>query len=301
MSNRARALCEQAKRQPQRAAVIFEGQAWTFARLLERAQGFAAGLAQVGFRAGDKLGLMLGARPEFIAVEYAAYILGGTVVPMNIHYRGHEIEHALGTCAVEFLAVDADCAERLASDIAVRCPALRQIFVFGAVPTRCTPLARDAAVLMGEAARAPEPVERAPDDVAMMLYTSATTGKAKGVMLTMANLEANYDTTPEFLYLAPDEVILCALPLYNTFGLNQCINATVCLGATMVLLPRFDALTCLQAIARYRCTFFPSVPTMLQKVLHHPEAENYNLRSLRRFCVGAAPVPTPLLDRKSVV
>jgi len=117
------------------------------------------------------------------------------------------------------------------------------------------------------------------------------------VMLTVGNLEANYDHSPEWLGLRRDEIILCALPLYNTFALNQCINATMVLGGTMVLLPRFDALICLETIERHGCTFFPSVPTMLQRVLHHPEVDRFNLRSLRRLCVGAAPVPAPLLAR----
>src|SRR5260370_35826168 len=77
--------------------------------------------------------------------------------------------------------------------------------------------------------------ERESGDLALMLHTSATTGKAKGVMLTLANLQANYDRTPDWLGLGADERILCALPLYNTFGLNQCINAIMVTGATMVL------------------------------------------------------------------
>jgi long-chain acyl-CoA synthetase len=95
--------------------------------------------------------------------------------------------------------------------------------------------------------------------------------------------------------LDSDEVILCALPLYNTFGLNQCINATIYLGATLVLLPKFDPLSVLQSIENWKCTFFPAVPTMLQRVLDFPEVDHFNLTSLRRFCVGAAPVPGPLL------
>ena len=297
MSNRADALFRQAGRVPAKTAVRFEGQDWSFARLLEQAQAYAAGLASAGFRRGDKLGLMLMTRPEFIAMEYATFILGGTMVPLNVHYQGHEIEHALGACAVEFLVMDAAFADRLGADLASRCPSLRQIFVFGATPVRLSSLARDAGALQGDPAAAPAPVALADDDVPLMLYTSATTGKAKGVMLTIRNLESNYDATPDWLDLGPDDVILCALPFYNTFGLNQCINAVVQLGATMVLLDRFDALSCLQAITQHRCTFFPAVPTMLQKLLYHPDVERYDLSSLRRLCVGAAPVPAPLLAR----
>ncbi len=242
MSNRADALVHQAGRIPTKAAVIFEGRTWTFADLLDQAKAYAAGLAEAGFGRGDKLGLMLATRPEFIALEYAAYILGGALVPMNIHYQGHEIEHALVSCSVEFLVLDSPFAERLAVDIVTRCPALRQVFVFGGVPAQCSALMHDAGALKADPAAAPAPVDLAKDEVAMMLYTSATTGKSKGVMLTIGNLEANYDTTPDFLHLTSEDVILCALPLYNTFGLNQCINVMVQRGATMVLLTSFDPL-----------------------------------------------------------
>lgn len=297
MSNRADALVRQAQRMPSKAAVIFEGQTWTFAQLLGQAKAYAAGLAGAGFGRGDKLGIMLATRPEFIALEYAAYMLGGALVPMNIHYHGHEIEHALGSCSVEFLVIDAPFAERLALDIGTRCPSLRKVFVFGGIGTPSSALLHDAGALIGDPMNAPALVDLTQDDVAMMLYTSATTGKAKGVMLTIGNLEANYDTTSDFLQLTSEDVILCALPLYNTFGLNQGINVMVQRGATMVLMARFDPLACLQAIEHYRCTFLPAVPTMLQKLLYHPAVERYDLHSLRRFCVGAAPVPAPLLAR----
>lgn len=140
-------------------------------------------------------------------------------------------------------------------------------------------------------------VEVSPDDLAMLLLTSATTGKAKGVMLTAGNLAANYDRTPGWLGLDGGSVILCALPLYNTFGLNQCINAMLVTGCTMVLLPRFDAERCIAAIAAHRCTFLPAVPTMLQKIVDHPTASREKLGSLRTVMTGGAPVPSPLLRR----
>jgi long-chain acyl-CoA synthetase len=130
-----------------------------------------------------------------------------------------------------------------------------------------------------------------------MLNTSATTGKAKGVMLSLANLRANYDSTPDWLGLDSATVILCALPLYNTFGLNQCINALMVTGGSMVLMQRFDATQCVEAIERRRCTFFPGVPTMLQKLFDHPKAPKHDLSSISRIMTGAAPVPAALLER----
>ncbi len=233
MTNRVDVL-RHARTQPDKIALIFDGASWTYARLLRDVRSYAAGLAASGVRRGDKLGLMLDTSPCFILLEYAAFLLGAVVVPMNMHYRSGEIEHVLTTCDVEFLAIEDAFTDRLPPDLQARCPALRRVFVQGLSGPAVAPLA-DAAMLIGDPEAAPAPAMLASDDLALMLYTSATTGNAKGVMLSIGNLEANYDRTPEWLGLAPDEITLCSLPLYNTFALNQCINALMVLGATMVL------------------------------------------------------------------
>jgi long-chain acyl-CoA synthetase len=216
---------------------------------------------------------------------------------MNMHYRGNEIEHVLSTCEVEYLVIEAAFAGRLGEGLEGRCPALAGVFVQGAPAVPPAVPVRDAALLLGDPAACPAAADMVDDDLALMLYTSATTGKAKGVMLSLGNLSGNYDRTPEWLGLRADEVTLCALPLYNTFALNQCINALVFLGATMVLLRRFDAVACMEAIQCHRCTFFSAVPTMLQKVFNHPDAPSYDLTSLRRIVTGGAPVPAAILAR----
>jgi long-chain acyl-CoA synthetase len=287
MRNRAHALLEQARARGDRVALVSGHRCWTFAQWRDEALRFAAGLQAAGFRRGSILGLMLSSRPEFLFLEYAAFVLGGAVVPINVHYKRQEIEHVLVACDVDVLVTEAALVERLAHDVRSRCPSLRQVFVFD-------PAGRSPAALRGDADGV-VPVEVEGDDLALLLCTSATTGRAKGVMLTVANLEANYDPTPGWVGVGADDVILGALPLYNTFALNHCINAPPVTGATLVLLPRFDEVACLDAIARHRCTYFPAVPTMLQKVLDHPDAAGVDLSSFRRTLVGGAPVPAALL------
>jgi long-chain acyl-CoA synthetase len=297
LNNRADRLFEQAQARPDKVAIIFEGQEVTFGLFWHEVRRAAVGLAAAGFRAGHKLGLMLSNRPEFLFLEYAAFTLGGVVVPLNAHYKSGEVEHALGTCEVEFLAVEAAFAGVVQSDIRERAHALREIFVLDAAVEAADKLKRPGEELWGDAALIDAPVKREATDLALMLHTSATTGRAKGVKLAISNLQANYDHTPEWLGLSESDTILCALPLYNTFGLNQCINATVATGGTLVLLRRFDPLVCLEMIERHRCTFLPAVPTMLQKILYYPDAERFDVSSLKRFLVGAAPVPAPLLGK----
>jgi long-chain acyl-CoA synthetase len=114
-------------------------------------------------------------------------------------------------------------------------------------------------------------------------------------MLTLANLAANYDRTPGWLGLTEATVTLCALPLYNTFGLNQCINALMVTGGAMVLLPKFEPNLCLESIERFGCTFLPAVPTMLRKILDHPERPQHDLSSISTVMTGGAAVPAALL------
>ncbi|MDB6085887.1 MAG: long-chain fatty acid--CoA ligase [Gammaproteobacteria bacterium] len=298
MANIAAHLYKNAREHAAKTALIFAGREFTFAQLWERTSHLAAGLANMGFRAGDKLALMVATGPEFIVFEHAAFALGGVVVPLNVHYRSNEIEHALGACDVEYLVIQDEFAQRISEELLRRLPHLRRIVVLGETSAiRPTSRMTGAAPLLSEPSALPRVVERARDDLGLMLHTSATTGKAKGVMLSIGNLQANYDCTPDWLGLSHEDRILCALPLYNTFGLNQCINAVMVKAATMVLLPKFDALDVLEAIQSYRCTFFPAVPTMLQKVLNDPRAAQFDITSVRRLLVGAAPVPGPLLEQ----
>lgn len=298
MANIAKNLFDRAREQPGREAVVFGETRLTFGDIHERVSRAAAALAASGVRTGDKVGLLLHTAPEFIYFEFAVLALGGVIVPLNIHYQTNELETVLGFCEVDHLVAAGDLLAKLPDDARARLPSLQRIYSLGCVPAHLAGAGiSDAAALFEHAETLAVPVERQADDVALMLQTSATTGRAKAVLLTVGNLQSNYDRTPGWLGLTGDDTILCALPFYNTFGLNQCINAIMVTGARLVLLPRFDAVACLDAIERWQCTFCPAVPTMLQKVLNEPTAVRRDLRSLRRFLVGAAPVPAPLLQQ----
>ena len=291
MHNRAAALFERAADSGDKVAIHFEGEAISFSDLANDVRAMAGALAALGLPRGAHVGILLPASPAFIVIEQALFALGAPITPVNILYRPAEIAHAVACCDLAFIVT----TEALAS---VAAPAL---------PESCRILLIDTATdgpcgaSIPAALAASTPLENLVDVAAsepvLHLLTSATTGKAKGVILTAGNLAANYDRTPAWLGLDRDDVILCALPLYNTFGLNQCINAMLVTGATMVLLPRFDAARCVEATAAFGCTFLPAVPTMLQKIFDHPGAAGARLTSLRRIMTGGAPVPSALLQR----
>lgn len=296
MANLAAHLFRQADERGDKRALVFEGEEYSFSDILARVRRLAGGLSAAGVTVGSRIGIMMHARPEFIFFQHAVFALGAIVSPLNIFYRRNELAHAIASCDLEFLVMGDEFIERLPPAGSPGTETLKKVFV----PGNCDE-AEDPRLASWDslAAGAPidAPVQIPEGSIGLMLNTSATTGKAKGVMLTVANIGFNYDSTPGWLGLDENTVTLCALPLYNTFALNQCINALMVTGGTMVLMQRFDAEQCIKLIEKYRCTFFPGVPTMLQKLFDHPEAHNHDLSSISRIMTGAAPVPAALLER----
>ncbi len=289
MSNRAANLFRRVAEEPDATAVVFDDFRMSFAYLAATVRHTAGALSSLGVEAGDRVGLWLPSTPQFIGAQQALFLLGAAVTPINVLYLASDVRHAVASCDLDAIITTRSLAESLQSD-----PPCRLIVVDSDTDEGAARSLRAAASLS-------QPIttmaEVADDDLAMLLLTSATTGKAKGVMLTAANLAANYDATPDWLGLDRRSVILCALPLYNTFGLNQGINAMLQTGGTLVLLSKFEAGACIDAIARNRCTFLPAVPTMLQKILDHPAASRETLGSLQVIMTGGAPVPSAMLRR----
>ncbi|SDR64126.1 long-chain acyl-CoA synthetase, partial [Rhizobiales bacterium GAS113] len=297
MPNLSDHLFRQARECGGKTALIFEDSAFSFADIAGRVRRVAGGLATIGIGVGTRVGLMMQSRPEFIFHQQALFALGATVSPLNIFYKRNELIHAIDSCDLEVLIIGREFLESLPPADTPSTGSLRCVIVAGLPRESEAGMLVSAERLVEGAAPIAAPVDLFETAICLMLNTSATTGKAKGVMLSIANIRANYDATPEWLGINGSSVILCALPLYNTFGLNQCINALMVTGASMVLMERFDAGKCLDAIEAHRCSFFPAVPTMLQRLFDHPDTYRRDLRSISRIMTGAAPVPAALLER----
>jgi len=297
VANLADHLFRQGRERPGKRALVFGEQSWTYEEIVAIVRRLAGGLRAEGIGKGTRVGIMVGACPQFIFFQQALHALGAIVTPLNIFYRRSELAHAASIGDLEILVMAGEYLDRLPQLDAADMATVRRVFVVDPTGGLVPGLIDTVDGLEAQGTALAEPVDLEAGDVVMMLNTSATTGKAKSVMLTLANIRANYEPTSGWLGLNGDTVTLCALPLYNTFGLNQGIMALMVTGATMVLMPRFDAKQCLEAIDLHRCTFFPAVPTMLQKVFDHPDARNYDLTSISRIMTGAAPVPAALLER----
>jgi long-chain acyl-CoA synthetase len=287
--NRAAHLFQQAEQRPGKTALISGERKISFEVLAEDVRKMARHLANAGVQQGDRVGAMVPNSLEFIVIQQAIFALGAVFTPINIYFRHHELEHLITSCCLNVLILPSDLVARF-HPIRPRKPdSLRTVLTLDEEWSQLAekPLSDEPFTL----------AEVRPDDVVLVLSTSATNGKSKGVPLTASNLAANYDRTPDWLGLTVEDVIFCALPLYNTFGLNQCINAALLTGATLVLETRFDANRAAEAICKHKCTFLPAVPTMLQKLLDDPATKEWQLPSLRLVMTGGAPVPAALLRR----
>jgi long-chain acyl-CoA synthetase len=253
-------------------------------RALDTASARVAGLlAQRGIGPGERVGVMLPNVPEFAVVYYGVLRAGGVVVPMNPLLKEREVAFYLGDSGARLVFAWHGFAE--AAEAGAREPGTDCLFV--------TP--GEFARLLSEVEPAAEPLDRAPDDTAVILYTSGTTGTPKGAELTHSNLTSNVATVVALHSFSERDVLLGALPLFHSFGQTCSMNATIASGATLSLIPRFDAGRALGIIERDGATVFQGVPTMYSALLHHPERESFNTSTLRVCVSGGASLPAEVL------
>jgi long-chain acyl-CoA synthetase len=246
---------------------------------LERASALVAGLLQQhGVRPGDRVGVMLPNVAYFPVCYYGALRAGAAIVPMNVLLKEREVAFYMADSDAKVLFVWQDFAD------AARAGARDAEVVV------VEPAAFDAQLAGSDPA---ETVDRDPDDTAVVLYTSGTTGTPKGAELTHANLAENVAVCQELFALGPDAVLLGALPLFHAFGQTCGLNAAMAAGGSLSLLPRFDAGKALGIIERDRVTVFEGVPTMYSAMLHCPD--EVDTSSLQICVSGGAAMPVEVL------
>ena len=273
-----------ARSRPDAVAVRLDENTLTW-RDLDEATARVAGLLRAGGIApGDRVALIMPNVPQFPVLYHGVLRAGGIVVPMNPLLRGREVAHHF-----------ADSGARLAFVWSAVADAAHA----GAVgtDTRVVVVAPGtSAALLASVEPDHRLHEPGPDDTAVILYTSGTTGSPKGAELTHRNLLSNAVTSQETLIrLQPEETILGALPLFHAFGQTCAMNTAIVAGATMSLLPRFSAEAALAALARDRVACFAGVPTMYVAMLNCPTADEHDLSSLRQCCSGGASLPVEVL------
>jgi long-chain acyl-CoA synthetase len=295
--NLASIVRSSARKHPDRVAVVIGERRITYQQLDGAARRFAGALLGLGIEPGKHVALMLPNVPQFVIAYFGAHYAGCPVVPLNVLLTANEVAyHLRDSDAVALVAWEGMLeAATPAFDRVEHC---RHLVVAKADlgDTSHAPGTHD----MGGLIAATSPVEdlppTQPDDTAVILYTSGTTGQPKGAELSHFNLFFNaLYSRGRLLDMTAETVALVTLPLFHSFGQTVLQNAVLGAGGTLVLLPRFTPDDALRLMQHHRVTLFAGVPTMYFALLHHPEAGKYDLGSLRRCVSGGAAMPVEVM------
>jgi fatty-acyl-CoA synthase len=294
---------ESAARHPERAAIDYYGSRLTYAELQRHVDALAGFLQQrYGVRRGDRVLLYAQNSPQFVIAYYAILRADAVVVPVNPMNRTEELRHYVADCDAA-VAIAGNDVLREIEPLGVErvLPIVYSDYLTG---TTDLPLP-DFVRATGSAAwkemlkekLAPGPHLAGPDDLAVMPYTSGTTGKPKGCMHTHANVQA---TTVPYLHWrgAQDaSVVLCAMPMFHVTGMQAGMNAPIHIAATLVVLSRWDRDCAAMQIERARVTTWSAITTMLVDFLSNPKLNEYDLSTLRVLGGGGAAMPEALARR----
>ncbi|MYW18710.1 AMP-binding protein [Streptomyces sp. SID2955] len=277
-------LAENARRRPGRTALVEGDLRLTFAEAWQGALARAGALAGLGVRPGDRVALMAPNTAEFPLAYYAITAAGAVVVPVHLLLSAGEVEHVLRDSGATLLLVHpAQAATGRAAADALGVPAVTLGEEFGALVADAEPLRSY--------------VTRTADDPAVVFYTSGTTGVPKGAVLSHFNLVMNATVNAfDANDIRADDIALGALPLFHAFGQTVSLHSTWRAGATLVLLPRFDAARAIDLMVREGVNTFHGVPTMFV-ALAAAAADARRLPGLRVCVSGGASLPVAVLER----
>jgi long-chain acyl-CoA synthetase len=295
--NLATLLRDSAAANPKKAALIIGQTTLSYEAVHAHAQKLAGGLAKLGIQRGQHVALMLPNVPQFTIAYFALHYLGCPVVPLNVLLTPDEIAYHLSDSdAVALLAWEGFGEQAQAGfNRAEAC----KYFVLAKVDPSDTSAPSEghnftALIASGDPIK--ELPDTMPDETAVILYTSGTTGRPKGAELSHFNLFYNADYVASRLNnLPPETVSLAVLPLFHSFGQTVVQNGTLRVGGTTVLLPRFEPRAALELMQKHRVTFFAGVPTMYFALLNHPEASQYDLSSLQHCSSGGSAMPVEVM------
>jgi acyl-CoA synthetase (AMP-forming)/AMP-acid ligase II len=266
------------------------GRTLTYEELLNGVRALAAGLAARGFVKGDVLAVHMPNLPEYAIVFHGVAAAGGRCTTVNPLYTAGELAHQLtdsGATMIVTVAPFLDIATEAAAKAGVD-----DVFVVGEAEG-ATPFTE----LLGDPSDAPEVHIDPTSDLAVLPYSSGTTGLPKGVMLTHRNLVSNLIQVQERFPIGDDDVLIGVLPFFHIYGMTVIMNQGLRNGATIVTMPRFDLEQFLGLIADHGVTRVYVVPPIALALGKHPAVDGHDLSSVETIMSGAAPLGSELTQR----
>lgn len=270
--NLSKQLAETAKKRPDKTAYIFQEKETTYRGLEGSVQKFADSLQKMGIQKGDHIALVTGNSPYYVIGLYGALRIGAAVLPINPLYTSQEMSYILDNGDVKAVITMDVLLEKFASpdgelsgvDHYIVCESGQEAQIESGLPENklqsFTQLVENGS-LEGQTPKLHN------DDLAVILYTSGTTGKPKGAMLTHKNLYSNAKDVADYLTINGDDRMIAALPMFHVFCLTVCLNAPLMNGGTVLIMPKFSPQELFEMTARQQATVFAGVPTMYNYLL----------------------------------
>jgi acyl-CoA synthetase (AMP-forming)/AMP-acid ligase II len=266
------------------------GRQLTYGELASTVRSFAAGLAERGFGKGDRLGVYMPNIPEYAVAFHGATSAGGACTTVNPLYTADELARQLADAGARVLLTVPPFLD--AARDAAAAAGVEDVVVVGEAQG-ATPFAE----LLADPADAPDVEIDAENDLAVLPYSSGTTGLPKGVMLTHHNLVVNICQTQAGFPIEPDDTLIGVLPFFHIYGMTVIMNQGLRAGATIVTMPRFELEHFLELIERHRVTRAYVVPPIALALAKHPAVEGRDLSALRTIMSGAAPLGAELIEQ----
>jgi long-chain acyl-CoA synthetase len=273
-------------------SMIFEGREITNVEVKQNSARLGNALRKLGIGEDDVVAVTMSNCPQVFESFGGIYGIGGTALPILFVLSAEECRYILEDSEAVAVITDAILLAKIL-EATEGLERLRHVIVVGGEDSERT-LSYEK--LLAESSPDLEIVDRDPDDVAILMYTSGTTGKPKGVMLTHQNLIAGAESA----YLANEvtraQITLVCLPMAHIYGVGamNAGNYSEIAETKAILMRWYDPEECLRLIEKYKVNFFPAVPTMYSLILNHPDADKYDTSSLEDCIAGAAPLPLEL-------
>jgi long-chain acyl-CoA synthetase len=281
-----------AERRPNRAALVAHGRAITYRELDEAINRMANGLRDLGVGSGDRVALLLPNSPQFVIAYFGAMRAGAVALPLNFALRPEELTYILSDARATALVASPLLQETVMVTLA-GVPHLDHLIMAGECNLESC---HDLDALLDRSENEPPDVTRDPEEPAVFLYTSGTTGRPKGAVLSHRNIAANAAACAEAIKVRPDDVFMCVLPMFHSFAATVCVVLPLSLGNTVVIHERFVPANVLRSIRDDRITVFCAVPSMFAVLLRSKPAEPVDFSHVRICVSGGAPMPLEVMQ-----
>lgn len=285
--NLAQMIESTASNYPQKNAILFESKSYTFQDISEEIGHAATLLARLGVKKGDRVAIQLPKSMEFIFLHLANLSIGGISLPLNTGYKGNEIEYFLNDSQSSLFITCGRNYEHLKDIIHSKASLKCMLIDDRHNGVRCY---RDEVKHIKEAGKFDYAAGE--DDIALICYTSGTTGLAKGAMLTHRNLIDNMIALKQAWKWTEQDILIHILPLFHVHGLNVALMGALYAGSTIIMHEKFEPLKVWNTIQEKKVTILMGVPTMYHRLLNQWEnfEEKPDIHSMRVFISGSAPL-----------